>query len=75
MKSNLPTRFFMIQQIVYGALMLLCALVWSCAHIIKGTMNFPGAVFSSVILIGAIFFLRLTWKDYRNVKRKENNNI
>ena len=71
MKSSSSTRFFMIQQIVYGALMLLCGIVWPCAHIIKGTMNFPGAIFSTVIIVGATFFLRLTWKEYRN-SRKDN---
>ncbi len=51
--------------------MLAIAIVWPVAHIIKGTMNTPGAIFSIAMLAVSIFLGRLAWKDLRADFKKE----
>lgn len=70
MTDKTINRFFSVQQAVYGTLLLICAIVWPVAHILKGTMNMLGAVFSISMLLGAIYLARLTWKDLRKDFKK-----
>lgn len=71
MTTKSISRFFSIQQAVYGAIMLIIAIVWPVAHIIKGTMNIPGAIFSIALLVGSIYLGWQTWKELRDDFKKE----
>lgn len=71
MTTKSISRFFSIQQAVYGATMLIIAIVWPVAHIIKGTMNIPGAIFSIALLVGSIYLGWQTWKELRDDFKKE----
>lgn len=70
MNSRTISRFFSVQQAVYGAIMLIIAIVWPVAHIIKGTMNTYGAIFSIAMLAVSIYLWRLAWIDLRNDFKK-----
>lgn len=65
MTNKTASRFFSIQQAFYGVIFLACAIAWPIAHIVKGTMNVPGAIFSLAMLACAINLGRLAWKDLR----------
>lgn len=71
MTTKSISRFFSVQQAVYGVIMLIIAIAWPVAHIIKGTMNIPGAIFSIAILACAVYLGRLAWKDLRDDFKKE----
>lgn len=70
MTAKSISRFFSVQQAVYGAIMFIIAIVWPIAHIVKGTMNTPGAIFSITMLAISIHLGRLAWKDLRNDFKK-----
>lgn len=74
--KSISRIFFSIHQVVYGAIMLIISIVWPVAHIIKGTMNLPGAIFSISVLAISIYLGRLAWKELRddfNKEHKENS--
>jgi len=71
MTDKTVTRFFAIQQIAFGAILLAIAIVWPCAHIIKGTMNMLGAVFSIGMLCVSSF---LFWKSYKDLRAEYKGN-
>lgn len=71
MTQKTISRFFSIQQAVYGVIILIIAIVWPVAHIIKGTMNKPGAIFSIAMLAVSIYLARLAWIDLRNDFKKD----
>lgn len=75
MKSKAISRFFSIQQAILGLLLIGCAVTWPVAHLIKGTMNVPGAIFSIAILGGSIFLGRLAWKDLKNDFKKTETQL
>ena len=71
MTTKSISRFFSVQQAIYGVIMLAIAIVWHFEHIIKGTMNTPGAIFSVAMLAVSIYLGRLAWKDLREDFKKE----
>ncbi|WP_289763540.1 hypothetical protein [uncultured Duncaniella sp.] len=71
MTAKSISRFFSVKQAVYGAIILIIAIVWPVAHIVKGTMNTPGAIFSIAMLAVSIHLGRLAWIDLRNDFKKD----
>jgi len=71
MTNKTVTRFFAIQQVALVAILLALAIVWPCAHIIKGTMNMLGAIFS-VGIIGVSAFL--LWQSCKELRAEYKNN-
>lgn len=65
MRENAISRLFSIQQAIFGLILIGCAVTWPIAHLIKGTMNVPGAIFSITILGGSLILGRLAWKDLK----------
>ncbi len=71
MTEKTITRFFAIQQVAFGAILFALAIVWPCAHIIKGTMNALGAIFS-IGMLGVSAFL--FWKSCKELRAEYNDN-
>lgn len=70
MSTKTASRFFSIQQAILGLILIACAVTWPVAHIIKGTMNTPSAIFSIAMIGGSLFLGCLAWKDLKNDFKK-----
>lgn len=73
MALKIISKFFSVQQAIFGVLLLIIAIVWPIAHINKGTMNIPGAIFSIALLAVSAYLGRLAWIDLRDDFKKEGN--
>lgn len=71
MTSKTISRFFSIQQAFFGTLMLIIAIVWPVWHLIQGTMNGLGAIYSIAMLGVSAYLCRLAWIELLDDFKKD----
>lgn len=70
MNEKTFSKFLVVKQMVYGIIMLALAASWTVAHIVKGTMNFPGAIFAAAFLGISFYLFRLSLKELKEEFKK-----
>lgn len=70
MTEKTASRFFVVWQLGLGIILMSLALVWTVAHIVKGTMNIPGGILAVAMICGSIYLSKLSWRELKEEFKK-----